>query len=112
MNPLIVIAISQLFFTTSDLIGRSNMRQSGFHIQTFMSFWFVLYIVLRSVATMGQLYVFATTEVGRTMALFGAFSIVLVNAAGFLFLGEVLPTNAYIGIMFAIAAILIISFAK
>lgn len=88
------------------------MKQSGFHISTFTSLWFVGYVTLRTLATFGQLYIFSNLEVGRTMALFSACSLVLVNIAGVFFLGEVLPIKAYIGIMLAITAILVLSFSK
>jgi hypothetical protein len=38
----------------------------------------------------GQLYVFTAIDLGKTMALFGAFSIILANSLGFLVLKEVL----------------------
>lgn len=88
------------------------MRQSGFHTATFISFWFAGYLLIRTIATVGQLYVFANTEVGKTMALFSAFSLVLVNVAGVLFLGEILPIRAYIGIMLALTAIVVISLSR
>ena len=44
----------------------------------------------------GQLYVFSVIELGKTMALFGATSIVLANVLGFLVLKETLSLEAYI----------------
>jgi uncharacterized membrane protein len=51
-------------------------------------------------------------EVGRTMAMFGATSLVLVNVLGFLVLGEKLSLPVYLGIMLAVVAILLVGFSK
>jgi hypothetical protein len=50
----------------------------------------------------GQLYIFTTIELRKTMALFGAISIILSNLLGLLILKEVLPVGVYIGVSFAV----------
>lgn len=112
MHPILIIIGSQLLFTTSDLLARHNMQNRGFKVATFLTWWFGVYIFIRTVATFGQLYIFTQMEVGKTMALFGATSLVLVNVLGFLILGEKLSLGVYIGVMLAVAAILVIGFAK
>ena len=97
-SPLLVIVATQLLFTTGDLIARANMRHSPFALSTFLSWWFVLYFLIRQVAMFGQLYVFSALQIGKTMAFFGATSIVVVNALGVLLLGEVLSVQAYLAI--------------
>ena len=82
-SPIFIIVATQLLFTTSDLIARANMRTSAFTISTFISWWFLTYFVIRQFAMFGQLYVFSQLQVGKTMALFGATSIVIVNVLGF-----------------------------
>jgi hypothetical protein len=66
------------------------MTKYGFKPAAFFSVWFGLYFLLRTVAMFGQLYIFTTIELGKTMALFGAVSIILSNLLGFLILKEVL----------------------
>lgn len=109
---LLAIIGSQLLFTTGDLLARHNMQAQGFKLTTFISWWFLLYVSLRCIATLGQLFIFTQMEVGKTMALFGASSLVLVNVLGFLLLGEKLSLSVYLGIMLAVAAILIVGFSK
>src|SRR3990167_7292417 len=104
MNPIIIIIIAQLLFTTSDLLGRHFMAASGFTLRSFLSFWFLGYFLIRNIAMFGQLYVFSKIELGHTMALFGATSIVLANVLGFLFLKEVLSPVTYVGVALAIVA--------
>jgi multidrug transporter EmrE-like cation transporter len=109
MNPIFIIIIAQLLFTVSDLIGRHFMSTSGFTLKSFLSLWFLGYFLIRNIAMFGQLYVFSRIELGHTMALFGAISIVLANVLGFLFLKEVLSPVVYIGVVLAIVAFLVLA---
>ncbi len=108
MNFILIVIVSQLLFTSSDLIARHYMSTQGFKISTFFAGWFLLYAVIRTVATFGQLFIFTQVEVGKTMALFSATSLVLVNVLGFLLLKEQLSVPVYIGIALAVVAILIV----
>jgi hypothetical protein len=62
------------------------MPNYGFKIPAFFSTSFAIYFIVRNVAMFEQLYIFTTTELGKTMALFGAVSIILSNLLGFLIL--------------------------
>ncbi len=107
--PLTVLVGAQLLFTTSDLLARYYMPKQGFSLPTFLSAWFVAYFLIRIVAMFGQLYVFTSIELGKSMALFGAVSIVLANVLGFLVLKEVLSPTAYIGVVIAVIAFLVLA---
>jgi uncharacterized membrane protein len=108
-SPVLVIVATQLLFTTGDLIARAHMRHSAFSVATFLSGWFVTYFAIRQVAMFGQLYVFSALQVGKTMALFSATSIVLVNVLGVLLLGEVLSAKAYLAVAMVVLAFVILS---
>jgi len=86
------------------------MARYGFKAASFLSLWYLIYMLVRQVATFGQLYVFASIQLGKTMALFGAVSIVLSNIVGLLYLGEKLPFQSYLGVLMAILAFLIMAF--
>jgi multidrug transporter EmrE-like cation transporter len=47
--------------------------------------------------------------IGKTMALFGATSIVVVNVLGFLLLGEILSPQAYLAIGLVVFAFVVMS---
>ena len=85
-----ILIASQLLFSTGDLMARAFMPRHGFTAAAFLSAWFWIYFLIRTVAMLGQLYVFSVVQLGKTSALFGACSIVLSNVLGFLVLGEVL----------------------
>lgn len=107
--PIIVIIGTQLLFTASDLLARSYMPKQGFVLATFFSGWFLLYFLIRIMAMFGQLYVFTAIDLGKTMALFGAVSIILANVLGLLVLKEVLSVGVYIGITLAIIAFIVLA---
>lgn len=109
---ILIIIMSQILFTGSDLLARNNMTKLGFKPATFLSMWFLFYFSIRTIAMFGQLYVFTSTELGKTMALFGAISIVLSNLLGFLILKEVLPVGVYVGVSLAVIAFLILAVSK
>ncbi len=108
-SPVLVIVATQLLFTTGDLIARANMRQSPFVLSTFLSGWFLLYFLIRQIAMFGQLYVFSALQIGKTMALFSATSIVLVNVLGIFLLGEILSIRAYLAVGMVVLAFIILS---
>ena len=107
--PIIIIIGTQLLFTTSDLLARNYMPKQGFVLSTFLSGWFLLYFSIRIIAMFGQLYIFTAIELGKTMAMFGAISIILANLLGLLVLKEVLSPGAYIGVTLAVIAFIILA---
>ncbi|HMP75830.1 MAG TPA: hypothetical protein PKE12_05990 [Kiritimatiellia bacterium] len=109
-HPLIILLGTQLLFTTSDFMGRYYMKKYGFDVSMLATPWFWIFQAIRQVALFGQLYVFANIPLGKTMALFGATSIILSNVLGILFLREMLSPTAYIGVGLAVAAILVMAF--
>jgi multidrug transporter EmrE-like cation transporter len=108
--PVLILIASQVLYTTGDFMGRVYMSRHGFCAAAFLSWWFAVYFILRTIAMFGQLYVFTTVPLGKTMALFGAVSILLSNALGLLLLKEVLSPMAYAGVTLAIVAFVIMAF--
>jgi len=106
--PIVILVGAQLLFTTSDLMARHYMTKLGFTATAFISVWFVIYLLIRTLATFGQLYVFASVDLGKAVALFGAVSIILANVLGFLVLKEMLSPAAYIGVTLAVIAFIVL----
>ena len=53
-KPVFILIGTQCLFTISDVMGRSYMARNGFKLSSFLSLWFVAYIVVRQIATFGQ----------------------------------------------------------
>jgi len=111
-SPAVVIVSTQLIFSVGDLMARANMRKHGFTAAAFLNLSFLIYILSRQIATVGQMYVLASVPIGKTMALFGAGSIVLANVLGVLLLGDVVSVRSYAGIALAVLAFLVMSLGK
>lgn len=110
MSRVIWILIgTQAIYSLSDFMARWYMNRRGFGLAAFVSLWFLVYQLLRQVAMFGQLYVLAHAELGRTMALLGAASIVISNILGLLLLHEVLSPATYGGVALAICAFLVMA---
>lgn len=109
-TPLALVVMTQITFTAGDFMARANMKEFGFCRAAFFTWWFLIYFILRQIGMMGQLYVFSSVELGKSMALFGATSIVLSNLLGILLLSELLSVGVYIGITLAIFAFLALAF--
>lgn len=110
MNASVLILVgSQLLFSTGDLMARMYMRKYGFTLAAFVSVWFAVYFTIRTVAMFGQLYVMTSVQLGKTMALFGAVSIIVSNALGFLVLKEMLSPGAYIAVTLAVIAFIVLA---
>lgn len=102
--PLVVVIASQLLFTAGDLLARQHIK-GDFTAANFLTGWFAAYLLLRTAATLGQLYVLSAIDLGKTMALFGAASVMIANVLGWLVLQEVLPPLTYVGISLAVLAV-------
>jgi multidrug transporter EmrE-like cation transporter len=111
-SPVVIVVGTQLLFSVGDLMARANMRKHGFTAAAFLNVSFLVYILSRQIATVGQMYVLATVPIGKTMALFGAGSIVLANVLGVLLLGDVVSMRSYVGIALAVMAFLVMSLGK
>ncbi len=108
-SPVWIIVATQLLFTTGDLLARANMRHSPFALSTFLSWWFVLYFGIRQIAMFGQLYVFSVLQVGKSMALFSATSLIVVNILGVLLLGEILSVQTYLAVGLVVLAFIVLT---
>lgn len=109
MLPVIVVVVSQLLFTAGDLLARAKMRQLGFHTDAFLSWWFLGYLTLRTVATFGQLWVLSQVVLSRSMALFSAASLVLSTVLSVVVLREGLTIKTAVGAVLAVLALVVLA---
>jgi multidrug transporter EmrE-like cation transporter len=111
-NPIVFVVFTQILFSLGDLLARANMKKYGFTLSAFISWWFLAYFCIRQIAMFGQLYVFSSLALGKTMALFGAVSIVLSSILGLLLLNEVLSVKTYIGVALSVSAFMVLAVSR
>lgn len=80
-KPLLVVIASQVRSPAGDLLARLKMRQHGFDADAFVSWWFVGYMLVRTLATSGQLWVLSKLVLGRALPMFVASSVGFIDAA-------------------------------
>jgi drug/metabolite transporter (DMT)-like permease len=107
--PIIMLLVSQICFTASDLWARSVLAQHGFRPETLFSWWFLGYSTLRTIATLGQLYGLSSIQLGRATGMLSAISVLLANALGFFVLREVLTPGQYAGVSLVAVAFLLLA---
>jgi len=109
VSPIIVILITQLIFSGTDLLARGHLRSTNLGVSSFLQPWFIWYAVIRVASTAAQFYVFTKIDLGKTITLFSVAGIIFANILGVLFLKEVLSTKDYVGVVLAIIALIILS---
>lgn len=109
MSAIIVILITQLIFSVTDLLARSHLRSTNLSVASFLAPWFITYAVVRVLSTGAQFYVFTKVDLGKTVTLFSVAGIIFANILGVLFLKEVLSAKDYLGVVLAIIALVILS---
>jgi multidrug transporter EmrE-like cation transporter len=92
-----------------DVIAKYNLNITGYKSVILISPWFFAYILTKVVATTAQFYVFSNFDLGKSMAIFGAISIILSNSIGFLLMSERLTVGGYVGVSMACMAFLVIA---
>lgn len=106
---VLVLLGTQLLYSASDFMGCYYIRRGGFCLANFLTAWFWIYQLVRQIAMLGQLYVLSQIELGRTMAMLGAVSIVISNLLGYALLKEVLSVWAYAGVGLSVLAFLLMA---
>ncbi len=105
MKPLLVVIASQLLFTAGDLLARLKMRQHGFETDAFLSWWFAGYMLIRTTATFGRLWVLSKLVLGHALPMFAASSVVLSMLLSATVLNEGLTAKTIAGGLLAVAAL-------
>jgi multidrug transporter EmrE-like cation transporter len=73
--------------------------------EAFLSWWFVGYVLVRTLATFGQLWVLSKLVLGRALPMFAASSVVLSILHSVTVLNEGLTTQTLVGGGLAVAAL-------
>lgn len=109
VGPLVVIIITQLIFSLTDLLARANLKSATLSVASVLAPWFILYACVRVASTFAQFYVFTKVDLGKTVTLFSVVGIIFANVLGVLFLKEILSVKDYIGVTLAIMSLIILS---
>lgn len=104
---LAAIFIAQVFYTIADVFQKKALGV-GFSVRTLLSPAFLATLLISGTGFVFQMYALSKTELSRTVILLGVFGVVLAAIAGVLVFHDKLSTKNYIGIAFAIVAIILV----
>ncbi len=85
------------------------LEKSAFDLTLLKNVPFLLTFALSTVGVVLQLYVLKHFDLSRTIILLGTFAVVLSTALGVLVLKEKFSTINYVGVAFAVLAIVLIN---
>lgn len=111
MNVILLI-ITQAIYSVSDLIKKEYAEKIGMHFGLFKSVPFVLSLVLTGVALGIQVYVLSRYELSKTMITLGVLNILFATTLGAWVLKEKLSFTNMLGVVCAVAAVILLNVKK
>jgi drug/metabolite transporter (DMT)-like permease len=106
MPLALIVFFAQLFYTVGDVMRKVILGKFGltWKITGAPTFWIAF--VLSTVGFLIQLYAFSRYELSRTVIFLGTFAVIMSTVVGVLYLKEKLNIYTYIGLGFAVMAII------
>lgn len=108
MPPILSIFVAQVFFTAADTLQKFVLKGHGFSWQTLTNVKFLLTLPVAGVGFVFLMYSLSKMDISRTIILLSVFGVVLAAVSGVFFFKDVLTLKNYVGILLAIAAIVLV----
>ena len=108
MPGILAILIGQVFYTVADVLQKKVLGGLGFSAQTLLNPKFLATLLVSGTGFVFQMYALSKLELSKTIILLGVFGVVLAAAAGVLVFQDKLSIKNYLGIAFALVAIVLV----
>ncbi len=105
--PILAVLVAQVFYTIADVLQKKVLG-AGFSVRTLLSLGFLSTLLVSGTGFVFQMFAMSRMELSRTIILLGVFGVVLAAAAGVLVFHDKLSLKNYVGIAFAVAAIILV----
>ncbi|MEK7546186.1 MAG: EamA family transporter [Patescibacteria group bacterium] len=109
MPAIAAIFFAQLFYTVADTGQKFVLKGKGFSWQTLLSWKFLLTLVPAGLGFVLLMYGLSKMELSKTIILLGVFGVLLAAISGVYFFQDHLTWKNYLGMAFAVAAIILVS---
>lgn len=106
-TALAAVFIAQVFYTIADVFQKKALGV-GFSVRTLLSPPFLVTLLISGTGFVFQMYALSKMELSKTIILLGVFGVVLAAIAGVAIFHDKLSVKNYVGIAFAIAAIILV----
>lgn len=109
MSNVLLILLAQLIYSSADLGQRVIALKYGYGWHLLTKPIFLLILIVPGIGLALQVFVLSRYEVSRTITLLGVFAVTITPLLGVLVLKEKFSTTNWIGVVFAILAIFLVS---
>lgn len=109
MPAIVAIFLAQVFYTAADTAQKFVLKGRGFSWQTLLSWKFLLTLVPAGLGFVLLMYGLSKLELSKTIILLGVFGVLLAAISGVYFFQDHLTWRNYLGMAFAVAAIILVS---
>ena len=106
---LLAVLAAQFLYTLSDTWKKVIFAERGFSVQTLTRPVFLATLVIALIGFLFQMYALSKIELSRTIVLMGTLAVVFSTVAGVLYLKEHLNAWNAVGIVLALAAIVLVN---
>ena len=107
-----IILLTQILFTFTALWAKYHLSEVENFGNILKEWWLIIYILVYTVATFMQLYVFKVTNIFKAMAFFSGFALILTVVLGYVLLNEILDWRDIMSIILVLTALIIIQTEK
>lgn len=105
----IALVAAQLLYTVSDVWKKVIFKAGGFSVATLIKPAFIAAMVLAGIGFLFQMYTLSKIDLSRTIISMGMMAVVFSACAGVFYLKESLTPANWIGVVMALAAIMLVN---
>lgn len=109
MSNVLLILLAQLIYSTADLGQRIAALRYGYGWHLLTKPLFLLILLVPGIGLALQVFVLSRYEVSKTITLLGVFAVTITPLLGVLILKEKFSTTNWVGVIFAVVAIFLVS---
>jgi len=108
MLGFITVFIAQVFYTVADVLQKKVLGGHGFSARTLLSPAFLVTLLVSGTGFLFQMHALSRLDLSKTVILLSVFGVILAAAAGVIVFHDKLHWYNQVGIVLAIAAIILV----
>jgi multidrug transporter EmrE-like cation transporter len=108
MLGFITVFIAQCFYTVADVLQKKVLGGAGFSARTLLSWPFLATLLVSGTGFIFQMHALSKLDLSKTVILLSVFGVVLAAIAGVVVFHDRLTWYNQVGIVFAVAAIIMV----
>ncbi len=106
---LLAILVAQIFYTVADVFQKKALGGLGFSFRTFINPAFAFTFLISGTGFIFQMYGLSKTDLSRAIILLSVCGVIFAAAAGLIIFHDKLTWWNWLGVSFAVAAIVLVN---